>query len=502
MARASRRANVPSDIDYAPPPADLTGAVVSGVLWKAATRGVSLATRVATVVVLARLLTPTEYGVAGMAIVVASFAALLTDPALGAALVQRPAIDERDRSTVFWLAVGIGGFLTVLGIAVSPLVADFFGEPEVRDLFAVASVCFVVIGLSVAHRALLLRRLAYRSLEVREMLSLVTGALVAVVVAAAGFGPWAVIWNFVAYSFMSTALVWLLLDWRPRLTFSVESLRKLGGFSVKIFTATVLSWGTSNLDKVLVGRFLGAAALGAYSLAYNVPQMSLSLVSETLSRAVSPAYSRIQDQKDRLERAWLRNKRMSVSFVAPMLATLVVVAPDLVRLVFGDQWDESITPLRLLCLAVLAQALGALNWSVLQARGEGGAVLRLILMTSCASVLAFAVGLTWGIVGVAACYAVARWLLVVPTTWLTTQTLSFDFWAGLRAGTGIVPIAAAAALVGLGVQELALTTSLPLGVRLVLVGLATVASYAALLFAFARSLVLDVWQVVTRGRAS
>ena len=128
MARASRRANVPSDIDYAPPPADLTGAVVSGVLWKAATRGVSLATRVATVVVLARLLTPTEYGVAGMAIVVASFAALLTDPALGAALVQRPAIDERDRSTVFWLAVGIGGFLTVLGIAVSPLVADFFGQ--------------------------------------------------------------------------------------------------------------------------------------------------------------------------------------------------------------------------------------------------------------------------------------------------------------------------------------------------------------------------------------
>jgi O-antigen/teichoic acid export membrane protein len=502
MARTSRRANVPPDVDYAPPPADLTGAVVGGVFWKATTRAVSLVTRIATVVVLARLLTPTEYGIAGMAIVVASFAAMLTDPALGAALVQRPAIDERDRSTVFWLATGIGGLLTVLGIAASSLVADFFGEPEVRNLFAVTSLCFVVIGLSVAHRALLLRRLAYRSLEIREMLSLVTGAIVAIVVAAAGFGPWAVIWNFVAYCATSTALVWLLLDWRPRPTFSAGSVRKLGGFSLRIFTATALSWGTSNLDKVLVGRFLSASALGVYSLAYNVSQVSLSFVSGTLSRAVSPAYSRIQDDKDRLERAWLRNKRMSVSVVAPMLATLVVVAPDLVQLVFGEQWSDTVAPLRLLCVATLAQSLGALNWSVLQARGEGGAVLRLTLLTSCVSVLAFAVGLTWGIVGVAAAYAVARWLLVVPTTWLTTQTLAFDFWAGLRAGTGVVPIVAVAAVVGLGMQELLLATGLPLGVRLVLVGLATVLSYAVFLVVFARSLVVDVLQLLTRYRTS
>jgi O-antigen/teichoic acid export membrane protein len=500
MARTSRRANLPPDVDYAPPPADLTGTVVSGVIWKATTRGVALVTRVATVVVLARLLTPTDYGVAGMAIVVASFAAILTDPALGAALVQRPAIDERDRSTVFWSAAGIGCALTVLGIAASPLVADFFGEPEVRDLFAVTSLCFVVIGLSVAHRALLLRRLAYRSLEIREMLSLVTGAIVAVAVALAGFGPWAVIWNFVAYCVMSTVLVWILLDWRPRFTFSVESLRKLGGFSLRIFSATTLSWGTSNLDKVLIGRVLTAAALGAYSLASNIAQMPLSLVSGTLSRAVSPAYSRIQDDKDRLERAWLRNKRMSVSVVAPMLATLVVAAPDFVQLVFGEKWDDTVAPLRLLCVASLAQSLGALNWSVLQARGEGGAVLRLILLTSCASLLAFVVGLTWGIVGVATSYAIARWLIVVPTTWLTTRTLSFDFWAGLRAGAGIVPIVAVAAAIGFGAQELLLASGLPLGVRLVLVGSATVVSYAAFLFVFARSLVVDAWQLVTRYR--
>jgi PST family polysaccharide transporter len=284
--------------------------------------------------------------------------------------------------------------------------------------------------------------------------------------------------------------------------FSPASVRKLGGFSLRIFGATALSWGTSNLDKVLVGRFLSASALGIYSLAYNISQVPLSFVSGTLSRAVSPAYSRIQDDKERLERAWLRNKRMSVAVVAPLLAALFVVAPDLVNLVFGERWSDTVTPLRLLCVAILAQSLGALNWSVLQARGEGAAVLRLTLLVSAASLLAFVLGLPWGVVGVAAAYAIARWLLVVPTTWLTTSVMSFDFWRGLRAGGGVVPIVAVAALAGLALQELLLAVGLPPGARIVVVGLVTLLTYAGLLLALDRSLVVDVRRVIAQYRTS
>jgi O-antigen/teichoic acid export membrane protein len=502
MAKTSRRPSVTPDVDYGHPPEDLTGAVVSGVLWKATTRGVGIATQTATVVVLARLLTPADYGVAGMAIVTASFATMFTDPALGAALVQRPTIDEHDRSTIFWLAAAIGGILTVLGVAMAPLVADFYGEPQVQVLFAATSLCFVVIALSVAHRALLTRRLAYRSLEIREMLSLVTGATLAIIVAFAGFGPWAIVANYVAYCIVSTALVWLMLDWRPRFTFSAASARNLGGFSLKIFSATLLSWGNSNLDKVLIGRALGAPPLGSYSLAYNASQVPMTLFSETLLKALSPAYSRIQRDKDRLERAWLRNKRMSVALVAPTLMTLIVVAPDFVHVLFGDKWDDAITPLRLLCLATIAQSLGTLNWSVLQARGEAGTLVRVILLTSCVTWVAFAVGLSWGIVGVATCYAAARWLLVAPTTWLTTQALSFDFWAGLRAGLAILPIAFLAAVVGYGSRELLLETSAPAAIRLVLVGGVVLVSYLVLLLLLLPSLVADVWHVLRRRRAS
>ena len=141
----------------------------------------------------------------------------------------------------------------------------------------------------------------------------------------------------------------------------------------RVFAANVLSWGNQSVDKVLVGRFLGAPALhGAYSLAYNAMQMPVSLVSGTVHSALTPAYSRIQEDRQRLERVWLRSKRISVALVAPALAVVIVVAPDAVDVIFGDKWDDSIVPLQLLCLGGLAASLGAMNWSLLQACGEAG----------------------------------------------------------------------------------------------------------------------------------
>lgn len=502
MASPSRATPSPpaADVDAGRAPDNLTSVVLGGVLWKATTRGVAEVTRVVVVVVLARLLTPADYGVAGMALVVMSFGLMFTDPALGAALVQRPTIDERDRSTIFWSAATLGLSLTVLAVALSGIVARFFGEPEVRSLFAVSSIGFTLIGLSVAHRALLTRKLAYRSLELREMASIVTGGAVAVAVAAAGFGPWAIVSNFVAYSLVSTVLAWALLDWRPKLVYSRRSARNLGGFSAKVFGATLLTWGNQNLDKVFVGRALGAAPLGSYSLAYNTMQVPVGLVSGTVHQALSPAYSRIQRDRERLERVFLRSRRVSVALVVPALTALLVVAPDAVEIVFGSKWDAAIVPLQVLCLGGIASSLSALNWSILQASGEAGMLLRLTLLTSAVTWTAFAIGLWWGIVGVAASYAAARWLLIIPTTWITTRAVGFGFWATLRAGAVILPLAFVAGVVAYAARELLLLTDLRgllrVGVVLAVMG----SAYLVLLLLLVPSLLREVREVVRSKR--
>ena len=464
-------------------------------------RGVAEVTRITVVVVLARLLTPDDYGVAGMALVVASFAMMFTDPALGAALIQRPTIDERDRSTVFWIAAGIGAVLTILGIALSGPVADFFGEAQVEDLFAATSLCFFLTSLSVVHRALLSRRLAYRGLEIRDMVSIVTGGIVAIAVAFAGFGPWAVVANFVAYSLMSTVLVWVLLDWRPHVVFSAESARNLSGFSTRIFSANVLAWGNQNLDRALIGRFLGAAALGAYSLAYTAMLLPMTVFGRPLHQVLSPVYSRIQDDNERLERAWLRSKRLSVAAVSPALLGLIVVAPEFVDVLFGEQWDDAIVPLRLLCVAGLANSLASLHWSVLQARGEAGTLLRIGLISSAVTWVAFAGGLHWGIVGVALFYAGARWLLVIPTMLMMTRALSFDFWTALRAGSATFPLSLSAAAVAFGVREALLSFQTPMSVELVIVGVVMTGVYGSLVLLFAPALVEDIRGVLRTRRS-
>lgn len=488
------------DVDHGEAPANLTGTVVRGLFWKISSRVVAEATRVAVVVVLARLLTPSDYGVAGMALVVASFAAMCADPALGAALIQRPRIDEEDRSTIFWMATGAGLALTIVGIVSAGLVADFFGEPEVEQLFAFASLTFVVISLSTTPRAILARRLAYRSLELREMGAIVVGGIVAITLGVAGYGPWAIVANFVAYALTSTLLIYLLVDWRPRALFSSTSARDLGGFSARIFSATLLNWGNANLDKALVGRFLGSAALGTYSMGYNAMLMPVGLLGRPLHQVLSPAYSRIQSDKERLERAWLRGKRLSVAVLAPALVGLIVAAPEFVQVLLGDQWDGAVVPLQLLCVGALADSLGAHSWTVVQARGQARALLRLTVLSSVVTWAAFAAGLPWGIVGVAAFYAGARWLLVVPTLWLTARAVSFDFWASLWAGAGLLPVAFAAGAVAFGARELLLGMDLAAFFQLVIVSLVMLGAYVALLLLVTPSVVREIRDVLERGR--
>ena len=469
-------------------------------MWKAATHIVGEGTRVVVAVILARLLTPSDYGIAGMALVVAGFVTILTDPALGAALIQRKTITEKDRSTVFWIALGIGSILTLAGIALSGVVADMFGEPQVRSLFAVMSITFVLVSLSVTPRALLWRKLSYRSLEIRDMASTLIGAAAALIVAFAGFGPWAIVANSFAYAIASTSLIWVLSDWRPRWLFSTESLRSLGGFSGKVFSAQVIGWGNMNMDNVLIGRFLGAAPLGAYSLAYNLMYMPMTRIARPLAQVLSPAYSRIQDDRVRLEAAWLRSKRISFALVAPCFLGIIVVAPDLVHVAFGRKWEAAITPLQLLCVAGAADALGTLNWAVLQACGKAGTLLRMTLLTSVVTIGSFAVGLPWGIVGVAGCYAAASWLLLLPKTWMTTRGVAFGFWPAIWAGLGILPVSLGAAAAAVGVRELLLTTGVPAVVRVAAAGATITIVYVLLLSLIFPSLVAEVRQIVRQRR--
>jgi O-antigen/teichoic acid export membrane protein len=420
------------------PPESLARSVGRGLAWKGASQVSLQLSRIGVAVVLARLLTPSEYGLAGMVLIFASLVIVFSDIGMGAALVQRPVVDEKDRSTVFWTGLLAGGLMTAIGIATSGLVAAFYGQPAIKPMFAVLSVTFVLSSLGTTQASLLMRTMDFRTLEMRMMVGTAVGAGVGIAVAAFGYGAWAIVWQQVATTASSTLLLIVLSPWHPRLTFSFSSLHRLGGFSAKVFAQRLLYYLHRNIDNLLIGRFLGPASLGAYSVAYNVMLVPFSRLSGPLQEVFFPAFARIQDDPRRIAGLWIRLVRVVGAVSIPSLAGLVVVAPEFVTVVLGDQWSSVVPVLRVLAWVGLLQSLQTTNGDILQALSRTSTLLQYTIFFFGAHLLAFIIGLRWGIVGVACGYAVSSTVVEPLYASITARALGIQLRTVLRGLSGIV----------------------------------------------------------------
>lgn len=417
---------------------NLRSRIITGLAWKVVSQVFRQGSRVAVAIVLARLLTPHDYGLAAMVLAFSALVIIFSDLALGAALVQRRELTEADRSTVFWVSAAVGVVFTLLGVAFSYPVAAFFGEPSVQPLFAAFSVSFLVTALGTTQTALLSRDMNFKSLELRMMAGTAVGGVVGIWLALEGYGAWAIIGQQLAIAGVSTVLLWALSPWRPRFVFSVDTLRDYWRFSGSVFGTRLLFYLNRNADNVLIGRFLGSAALGVYAVAYNIMLMPLSRIAQPVVEVLFPAFSRMQDERPRMASAWLRGNRLIGAITIPAMLGLMVVAPEFVRVVLGRRWEEAIPVIQLLAWVGLLQSVQRLNSSVLMACDRARTLLMYSVVVLVASLAAFVFGLQWGIVGVAAAYAASSTVVELYYTWLTARVLEISPWALARSLSGVL----------------------------------------------------------------
>jgi O-antigen/teichoic acid export membrane protein len=419
-----------------------------GVSWKFLSQVVSLALQLATTVVLARLLTPRDYGLAAMVLIFRRVVMIFSDFALTPALVQRPVLTDKDRSTAFWTSIGLGTGFTIVGIALSTVIATLYGQPEVEPLFMAFSFSFLLLSLGATQAALLTRDLEFRSLEIRNIIGGIAGSVLAVVLALLGFGPWAIVSQPLATFGISTILLWLFSAWRPTLAFSAASARGLLRFSSNVFGTQVLTYLISNLDNFLVGRVLGPASLGAYRLSYNLVIYPLSNLSGPIVSVLFPAFSRIAEERDRLISGYLRASRLIVALTLPLFLLIVITIPDFVPVVLGSKWNRTTTVIQVLALLGILQSLRALNTAILQACDRTGLLFRIALGGLPVYVLGFVVGLRWGIVGVALGATIAASIIQPLYTVASARTLGIrSLEVVYQSGRVILAAAAAFALV-------------------------------------------------------
>jgi O-antigen/teichoic acid export membrane protein len=456
----------PPTAPAAPGLGSLAPPALYGLRWKAVSQGVELCTRAVVSVTLARLLGPRELGLAGMALAFSTLGQAFADAAVSSAIVQRRDLSELDRSTAFWMTLGAGGALTALGLATSGLVADFFGEPRVGPLFAAMSCGFFIGAAGALPAALLARALDFRRLELCGIGGRLFGAVVAVGAAAGGAKAWAIAAQMLATLVITGGLLWLATSWRPRPVFSQASMRELGGFGLDVLGSRLFFYLQRNADNLLVGRVLGASRLGVYAVAYNLMMLPFAQLVDPVRTVLFPVLSSIQADRDRVAALWLRGTRALVAVLLPVQLGLLVAAPDLVAVLLGARWRTAVGPMQVLALVGSLQSLIVVNSIVLTALGHTRALLRFSLLTFLLSVAGFAVGLRWGLVGVAAGYLVATALIIPLYLRLTLRTLRMPPRRFASALTGVATAASTAAACMVVTRLVLLAANAPAGARL------------------------------------
>ena len=385
------------------------GLIRRGVGWKAFSQASGQLSRIVIGVLLARLLTPADYGLAGMTLVFAAYVLVFADLGLGAALVQRQRLMKGDRSTAFWTSVASGALFTVLGVALAWPASKFFSEPDLMPLFAVMSTTFLITSLGATHKALLERSLAFRSLEIRTIAATILGGIIGIVFALVGFGAWAIVAQYLTWALVSTVLVWVAERWRPQAQFSRASLHRLLGFGGSVLGNRFVYVTGDVATNALIGRFVGASGLGVYTVANNLVLTPLSRLSIPVAEVFFPGFSRMQDDRERIASIWLQSLPYLAGVSLPALVGLIVVAPDFVVTVLGEQWLPAVPVIQILTWVGIIRSLHAWNSSILLAIDRAKTLLYLSIGSLVVTLFGVLVGVgVGGVVAVAAGVAVAQ----------------------------------------------------------------------------------------------
>lgn len=382
--------------------------------WASLSQVVRQGVQLVTMVLLARTLAPSDFGLMTMAIVITGFAALFKDLGVGAAVIQSSHRSPSWLSTLFWLAVGVGVAVTAILALSAPLIAQVYREPSLTDLVRVLSLSFAFTGLGVVHQAILERDLRYPQLARAEAAAAIVGAVTALGAASLGAGVWSLVAQTLVTAAVGTILLWATARWRPALHFSRREARVGGGFGAGLTTFNVVNYLSRNGDYFIIGRQLGPEQLGYYTLAYRLMLLPLQMVTAVVNRVMFPSLSRVRDEPDRFRWLYLRSVGATAFAAFPIGLGLMVTAPRLIPTILGPDWEPAVRPAMILSVVGVLQSVGASVGPVLMATGEVRTLVKWGIASSVVVLGSFVIGVNWGIDGVAAAYLVASIALVYP----------------------------------------------------------------------------------------
>jgi PST family polysaccharide transporter len=391
--------------------------------WTAISQVSRQVIQVALGVVLARLLTPEDFGLIGLTVVFTGFANLFSDLGLGAALVQRKDITDRDLNFVFWLNLLTGITLTIVTILCAPLIAQFYHEPRLIGITRLLGICPVISSLGLVPGSIMQKQFRFKALAITDLGSVIVSSVLACWAAAIGLGVMSLVIQAIAIQASAVCFRWAAAKWYPTFRLSFKSGRRLVPFGSGLLGSSLVNYWVRNGDNLLVGRFCGAVPLGLYSRSYTLMVLPVNQVNTVLSPVLFPALSLVQDSKAELRRVFLFANQAIAVIAFPLMLGLAVVTDDFVHVLWGDRWLGTVAIIRVLAIAGVGNAIGTTSGWIYMAVGRTDRMLWWTMASSPVYLLGFIAGLRWGAFGVAVGYAAAFYLVLWYPMWRMAGSL-------------------------------------------------------------------------------
>jgi PST family polysaccharide transporter len=376
---------------------------------------------IASTIIMARLLLPGDYGLVAMVTAVTGFVAIFNDLGLSAAVIQRPEINQQQVSAVFWINIGISFAIAVIIAILAPLLVHFYTEPRLLNITLVFAASIFISGLSIQHSALMKRQMRFKQLSYVQIGSAAASLLIGLYMAWAGFGYWAIIATTVLNAAFSSIALWIVCDWRPGFFIKADKVNSFLKFGAGMTGFDLVNYFSRNMDNVLIGKFVGSAALGFYSKAYQLLMLPITQLRNPLNAVALPVLSSLNNDPDKYRSFFKRYLFTLAFFCMPLVMYSAIFSDELIGVILGKQWAPAAVIFQLLAIASFIQPVASTQGLVLITTGKSKRYFLIGLVNSIIVVAGFYIGVQWGVKGVAISYAVVMYAGFIPFLYLSLK---------------------------------------------------------------------------------
>ena len=411
---------------------ELKEKTLSGVKWNAigrfSTQGVSFVISI----LLARILTPSDYGVVGMIGIFMAIAQTFIDSGFGSALIRKNDCTDEDFSTAFYFNIAVGVICYLILFFSAPLIANFFDTPILRDIVRVLSINLFLNSLSIVQSAKLTAAVDFKSQAKVSLVATIVSGCVGLAMAYSGFGVWSLVYQSVSLSAVRTLLLWLITKWKPLRTFSKRSFKYLFGFGSKILSASLLHTIYANLSTILIGKFYKPSDLGYYTRGENLANLPSTNLTSILQGVTYPILAKIQDDDERLISVYRKYIRITSMIIFFGMFLMAALAEPLILTLLTDKWQESVVFLQVFCFAYMFDHICQLNLNILYVKGRSDLVLRLEIIKKTISISMIVAAIPFGVLAICIARALYTQIAVIINTYYTGKLFGLGYLAQVK----------------------------------------------------------------------